>query len=305
VKFFRWLILGATLFFLVKTFREHWQDVLAINFHTSLIQFSFLALLLTLIAHIWSGIVWAGILKFLQQPAPLTWVLPVYLQTNLAKYIPGNVWHFYGRIRAVQAAGSSLEAASLSTLLEPLLMATAAVLITLATIQTGNYFIPQNNPFYQWLPFVFASSILITIHPRLFNPVLNGLARLKKTASPENRLQIKYYPWFPLLGEMGFVALRASGFIITLAGFTSLNFSQLPLLLGVFSLSWCLGLVIPSPGGIGVFESSAIALLNQTFSPAILLSTVALFRLLSLSAEAFAAAISWGVAMRNNKTHKF
>jgi hypothetical protein len=75
--------------------------------------------------------------------------------------------------------------------------------------------------------------------------------------------------------------------------------------LGVFSLSWCLGLVIPSPGGIGVFESSAIALLNQTFSPAILLSSVALFRLLSLSAEALAAAISWGVAMRNNETHNF
>lgn len=299
MKFIRWLILGVTLFFLIKTFREHWQEIVAINFDASLIRFSFIALLLTFIAHVWSGIVWAGILKFLQQPAPLTWVLPVYLQTNLAKYIPGNVWHFYGRIRAVQATGTSLEAASLSTLLEPLLMATAAVLITLATIQTGN-FIPQNNPFYRWLPFVFATSILITIHPRLFNPVLNRLARLKKTASPENRLQIKYYPWFPLLGEIGFVTLRASGFIITLAGFTSLNFSQLPLLVGVFSISWCLGLVIPSPGGIGVFESSAIALLNSTFSPAILLSSVALFRLLSLSAETIAAALSWGIKTRKN-----
>lgn len=302
MKFFRWLILGATLFFLVKTFRDHWQDVVAINFHASLIQFSVIALLLTFLAHIWSGIVWAGILKFLQQPAPLTWVLPVYLQTNLAKYIPGNVWHFYGRIRAVQAAGSSLEAASLTTLLEPLLMAAAAVLIALATFQTGD-FIAEKTPVYQWLPLVFASSILIILYPRFFNPLLNRLSRLKKTASPETRLQIKYYPWFPLLGEMGFVVLRGSGFIITLAGFTSLNFSQLPLLLGVFSLSWCLGLIIPFPGGIGVFESSAIALLNQTFSPAILLSSVALFRLLSLSAEALAAIISWGISIRKNQTY--
>jgi len=50
----------------------------------------------------------------------------IYLQTNIAKYLPGNVWHYYGRISAAVKAGVSGSAATLSVLLEPLLMAAAA-----------------------------------------------------------------------------------------------------------------------------------------------------------------------------------
>lgn len=302
MKFLRWFVLGITLAFLLKTFYDHGQDVLAIELKTSHFYYSAIALFITLFAHIWSGIVWASILHFLQQPVSLIWVLPIYLQTNLAKYIPGNVWHFYGRIRAVQATGTDLTTATLSTLLEPLLMATAAVLITLVSIQQS-WLADQENRFYQLLPFLFAGSILVFIHPYCFNPVLKLVARLKKKATNDSSFQIKHYPWFPLLGELVFVALRGMGFIITFMGFTSLTLDQFPLLLGVFSLSWFFGLIVPSPGGIGVFESSAIALLSDTFSPEIILSSVALFRLLSLSAEALAAALAFSATRINNISH--
>lgn len=294
-QFLRWFILGATFFFLVKTFHQHWQDVLTIEFKFSHLIYSAIALLVTLIAHIWSGIVWAGMIKFLEQPAPLLWVLPVYLKTNLAKYIPGNVWHFYGRIRAMQTAGSNLEAATLITLLEPLLMATAAVLIALATIQEG-WLMPEEKYWYQWLPPVFAAVVLILIHPFFLNKTLKLAAKIKNKTSPKKNLTIPTYPWLPLMGEIGFVLLRASGFLVTIAAFTVISWREIPLLLGTFSLSWFLGLVVPSPGGMGVFESSAIALLTPTLSPAIVLSSLALFRLLSLSAEALAAAIAWGMS---------
>ena len=250
-------------------------------------------------AHVWSGVVWASILKFLQQPAALVWVLPVYLQTNLAKYIPGNVWHFYGRIRAMQTAGATLNIATLVTLLEPLLMATAAVLIAMITlIQNG---IIEQNPFYEIFPFLFVGTILMAIHPRFLNPLLNLAGRFKKQTLTPDSPHIKHYPWQPLCGEIGFVMLRGSGFIVVMASFTDLMLPDFPLLLGAFSLSWFLGLVVPSPGGIGVFESSAIALLNATFPPAILLSSLALFRLLSLSAEILAGALAWGFAVTNDQ----
>ena len=296
VKVLRWFIFGLTFFFLAKTFQQHWREVAAIELNQSQLISGAIGLFLTLIAHIWSGIVWAGIIRFLQQPAPLFWVLPVYLQTNLAKYLPGNVWHFYGRIRAVQLAGSSLEAATLTTLLEPLLMATAAVLIALFTIQGGGLIILENTV-YQWLPLGFAGAILLVIHPRFFNPILQVLSNLKNQSSTEDILLIKHYPWLPLLGEIGFVGLRGSGFLVTIAGFQPLSVSEIPLLLGVFSLAWFLGLVVPSPGGIGVFESTAIALLSPSFPVAILLSSLALFRLISISAEAIAAGLSWGIKL--------
>lgn len=287
----KWLIVGATLVFVLNAFRTHWQEVITLEFTRSHLNYSVIALVVTLIAHLWSGMVWAGILRFLQQPAPLVWVLTIYLQTNLAKYVPGNVWHFYGRIRAMQQAGASLEAATFSTLLEPLLMATAAILIVIAAMQQGWLF-PANSPFPQWFPILLASAILIGIHPNCFNRFLTCIARLKFSSQPSS-LTIPAYPWQPLLGEIGFVSLRGSGFILTIAGFTSLSPSDVPVLLGGFSLAWCLGLVIPSPGGIGVFETSAITLLNDTLTPAILLSSIALFRLLSLIAEVLAAALFW------------
>jgi glycosyltransferase 2 family protein len=47
--------------------------------------------------------------------------------------------------------------------------------------------------------------------------------------------------------------------------------------------------VIPTPGGLGVFETTAIALLNPYFPTAVILSVVALFRLVSILAEVVGA----------------
>jgi len=81
-----------------------------------------IALGVTLLAHTWSG--WCGLGFYeLNQPVTSSQFVQIYLQTNIAKYLPGNVWHYYGRISAAVKAGVSGSAATLSVLLEPLLMA--------------------------------------------------------------------------------------------------------------------------------------------------------------------------------------
>jgi uncharacterized membrane protein YbhN (UPF0104 family) len=105
---------------------------------------------------------------------------------------------------------------------------------------------------------------------------------------------LKRYPLVPLLGEVGFLVLRSAGFVFTFLAISSVLPGQLPLLLSAFSLAWLLGLVVPgAPGGIGVFEATAIALLGQTYSPGLLLSVVALYRLVSVLAEVAGASLSW------------
>jgi hypothetical protein len=65
-------------------------------------------------------------------------------------------------------------------------------------------------------------------------------------------------------------------------------------LLGGFSLAWVLGLVIPgAPGGIGVFEATAIALLGTQLSPGVVIGGVTLYRLVSTLAEAGGAGLAW------------
>ena len=286
--YLRWFILGGTLFFLAKALKDRWQEVLQIRIESWGWGYLAIALTLTLIAHIWSGWVWGWILWEFKQKVSAIWSIETYLITNIGKYLPGNVWHFYGRIRAAETVGISRAIAIISTLLEPLLMAASA--LVLAGVAS-----PQSRGI---LPLVILSAVLIGIHPKFLNPVVQKLAKKKQKRreqeSDEERVQLTHYPWRPLLGELGFLLIRGLGFLWAIAALTPVEMSSIPLLLSAFSFAWLLGLVVPgAPGGLGVFEATAIALLDSTYEPAIILSTVALYRVISILAEAIGALLAW------------
>jgi len=288
--YLRWVILGGTLFFLVKAFKDNWQDVTAIRIDATGWITLLIALSITLLAHVWAGLVWGWILHSFKQPIHYRWVLPVYLKTNIAKYIPGNVWHYYGRIWAVTKAGGSLGAATISVLLEPLLMATAALLVALIG-STFGWVDTSGNPKSWGMQILSLGIVCLAVHPRVLNPVLQRLSRLKGKASTTEVFQLESYPFVPLLGELGFLGLRGTGFVASFIALTPVNNSQILLLFTAFSMAWVLGLIIPTPGGLGVFETTAIALLNSHFSSGVILSVVALFRVVSILAEVIGAGI--------------
>ena len=297
--YLRWVILGGTLFFLAKTLKDNWQEVAAIQIAGPQLAGLATALGVTLLAHIWSGWVWTWILREFKQPVPVLWGVRVYLKTNIAKYLPGNVWHFYGRILAVTGIGISPDVAALSVLIEPVLMAAAALAIAL----TGSFFTNRGGLWqYAWITLPF---VLIAIHPRILNPLMQLLRRLKRKAlgsqsqSDADEFKIERYPFWLLMGEMGFLGLRGAGFLLTVlaiapAEVQNLALMRLPMLLGAFSLAWLLGLVVPgAPGGIGVFEATVTVLLKGQFSAGLILSAVAFYRLISVLAEVAGAFLAW------------
>lgn len=290
-----WLILGGTLFFLTKAFKDNWQEVAAIRITALGWATLAIALGVTLFAHIWSGWVWTWMLAELNQPVCSSQFVQVYLKTNIAKYLPGNVWHYYGRILAAKNAGVTANVATLSVLLEPLLMAAAALIVVLFSIQSLA-FTTQSN--FRGLIILVLVTVAIALHPRFLNLALRFFSRLKLKSTKSNTVdvnafQVKRYPWRPMLGELGFVGLRGIGFLLTVLALKSVEMSQIPLLMGAFSLAWLLGLVIPgAPGGLGVFEVTAIALLHQ-FSAGLVVGAIALYRLVSILAEAAGAGLAW------------
>ncbi|MDB9315920.1 lysylphosphatidylglycerol synthase domain-containing protein [Spirulina sp. CS-785/01] len=284
--YLRWLVWGGVSFFLVKTLHTHWQTVVNTEISGFNWGYAILAFLVTLLAHCWTGWVWGLILRYLNYPVSGVWSIRVYLQTNIAKYVPGNVWHFYGRVRAAQQLDIPLPVATLSVLLEPLLMLAAALLLALFTY-------PQANLSLQLL---ILGVVLLGVHPVCLNPLLHWAGKLKGRKNlaqhpPENSppqpesISVKYYPLMPFLGECCFLWLRGSGFLLTVLALQPLTWEQIPPLVSTFSLAWLLGLVVPgSPGGIGVFETTAIALLQGNF-----FLSIALYRLISTLAEAIGA----------------
>ncbi|HEY9808591.1 MAG TPA: lysylphosphatidylglycerol synthase domain-containing protein [Halomicronema sp.] len=298
--YLRWFFLGGTLFFLGKAVKDNWQEVGQIRITGMGWGVFGLALLVTLMAHFWSAWVWVRILVSFQQPVSAKWGMGVYLKTNVAKYLPGNIWHFYGRILAMRETGVSAGVAVLSVLIEPVLMAAAAFFVSFM----GLMFVEVSKLGFWGLGKVIFGlgvfGILVGLHPIFLNGFLRLLGRLKqkslgKTQGDGGIFEVKAYPLGLLMGEMGFVLLRGLGFVLAVwAIFPDLDISKVPMLLGGFSLAWLLGLVVPgAPGGIGIFEATAVVLLSGFFGSGTILSAVAFYRLISVLAET----LGWGLAI--------
>ena len=296
-KIIRWLILGGTLFFLLKALKDNWLGVSAIRINGTGWLMLITATGVTLFAHIWAGWIWTWVLRELNQSVSTIEFIQVYLKTNIAKYLPGNVWHYYGRVMAAKNANIPTNIATLSVLLEPLLMLAAALIII---VLFGSKLVVNNLKFnLVILQFLTLIIVLGILHPRFLNPAIQLLDKWKnKKSNGENELVnsfiIKRYPVKPLLGEVVFLGLRASGFILTMLALNSLTWQQIPLLVGAFSCAWVLGLVVPgAPGGLGVFETTAILLLQYHFPAALVISAIALYRLISILAEIIGASLAW------------
>ncbi|MDX2240585.1 MAG: lysylphosphatidylglycerol synthase domain-containing protein [Leptolyngbyaceae cyanobacterium bins.302] len=289
----RWFILGAVVVFLLQVLRKNWQEATTIRIDAAGWAALVIALGTTLLAHICAGWVWSRMLRHdFHQAVSATQLIQAYLQTNIAKYLPGNIWHYYGRVAAATQAGATLETATVSVLVEPLLMAASALLVALISGQTI-------AAHFGWMVLVFLWLILLVtlaaVQPRVLNPLLQRLAKAKQknsTAIVPSRLD--HYPFRALLGNLTFLWLRGIGFLFAFLAISPFDLTQVPLLLSGFSLAWLLGLIVPgAPGGLGVFEATAIALLEPLHPPAKLLAVVACYRLVSSLAEALGAGLAW------------
>lgn len=313
--YLRYLILGGTFLFIAQAFVTHWREVANIRIAAESFPLLAIALGVTLFSLIFVGWVWMLILREFRQRVNAAWAIQVFLKTNIAKYLPGNIWHFWGRILDAKKAGISPKVATLSVLLEPLLMASAGLLMGLISF----------GAVYWWLRIAGLAAILIAIRPQTLNPIVLFVEKLKlkkqdgeiskaegdrhisrlesssslakKTSSVKSKCQInlpiKRYPLVPLIGQMCFIGLRGSGFVLTVMALTIVPLGEIPNLFGAFCFAFVVGLVVPgAPGGMGVFEATAIALLDDHYSTGIILSAVALYRIISILADVSGAALA-------------
>lgn len=196
-----WGIVGLTLVFVGQAIAHHWQEVAAVTLTGSQWAWVGLSLGLTTIAHGWAGWVWGWILRDLGQSLPFPWAMGVYLRTNIAKYLPGNVWHFWGRVQASQQAGIPLGTAVVSVVLEALLMALGALGLGLwgwaVEVVLGGR-IPGNWGFLGAialpLGLLWAGGVLVLLRPRWLNLLLAFLSRKKLSRPPAIPVSSEPYP---------------------------------------------------------------------------------------------------------------
>ena len=329
-RWLRWAIWGAALFFIVHTLVSFWPEIRQVKLRETSWRWLVLAGGITLVAHCWAGWVWHWLLQAWGLKLGKLWAVRVYLLTNVAKYLPGNVWHFVGRVQAVQDSGGKLGQSVASVVAEPLVMAVAALGVgtafswlswlmflakgqvleeyTVPSVTVPNVAVPNVRLGEIWWCVGLLCSwaiALYLLHPNRLNPRLEQMSRLrmrlledkqgKRTpAEKESILKLKDYPVRALVGEMVFVLGRALGFVATAIALTPVSLSDWPLLISAFCIAWLLGLVVPgAPGGVGIFEATATALLSGYLPIGAIVGSVVCYRAITTLAELVGAVVFW------------
>ena len=242
------------------------------------ISFIFCVLSIYLNAYAWKYIVkWFG--EEFNNNNPVSF----YVLTNVLKYVPGGIWHFVERFNFIKKI-SNPQIALYSTLIEPYFMLSGSFLLA----SLGVIFSPLY--FFLILPLVFLNRKLIYLVLKRLGSLKGKVFEVLRLANSKDQFGriniISFFPTRALLLEIGFVLSKFIGFYFCLNTFYPSNTLDIIFLLVIFSLSWSLGLVVPTaPGGVGVFEACLLFLVGRNIPQNAILVSLIYFRIISTSAD--------------------
>jgi uncharacterized membrane protein YbhN (UPF0104 family) len=204
------------------------------------------------------AIAWRDILRHLGVTVRRDWAIWAYGVSQLAKYVPGNVFHLAGRQAIGASAGLPQWPLGKSLVWE---LGTIAVMAGLFVLWT----IPSFLPLPAWaalLLFACAAGGAIAIIRRGFSPDLARAAALQ------------------------LVFLGLSGIIFsTLFKLLGGEWNWLPVA-GAYVVAWLIGLVTPgAPAGVGVREAVLFFLLRPLLGQADLLEIILIGRLVTAAGD--------------------
>ena len=275
--------IASLLYFCIYFFYNLDQISFDINLERNGINL-FLSFLFCVLSIYLNAYAWKYIVKWFGKEFKSNNLVSFYVLTNILKYVPGGIWHFVERFNFIKKI-SNPQIAFYSTLIEPYFMLSGSFLLA----SLGLIF----SPIYFFLIFP-----LVFLNRKLIYLVLKRIASLKgkvfevlrfpnsKDQFEERINIISFFPTRALILEIGFVLSKFIGFYICLKTFYTSNTLNSIFVLVVFSLSWSLGLIVPTaPGGVGVFEACFLFFVGKSIPQNIILICLIYFRVISTLAD--------------------
>src|SRR5712692_2608737 len=163
--------------------RNAWSNLTAHAFQWNpwLLALAFLGFLLQELSY---GLIWQSILARLGSRLDLRTSLRIYLASEFVRYIPGNVWHVLTRILWVGKYGVSRPIAFASMTVELITKLAAGALIFAASLLFWGNAGAVGSLLQGSLSIILGVAaflvLLIVLHPRILNGLLNLALRLLK-----------------------------------------------------------------------------------------------------------------------------
>ncbi|MDD2466576.1 MAG: hypothetical protein PHI97_21470 [Desulfobulbus sp.] len=217
------------------------------------------------VANIMLARAWWHLLAFFDVQVGWRWTIKAYGRSQLAKYVPGNIFHLAGRQALGMAEGFPARLLAKSIAWELGLIAIAGLLFAVLAVPLV----------WSAVSLLMASVLFVTFSVALFSLTCRSL-----------RPQVA----FALAWQIAFLGASSVIFVGSLAIIAPQTtiMPTFPALCGAYVIAWLAGLVTPgAPAGVGVREMVLLFLLEKQIGQADLLLTVILGRGITVMGDFF------------------
>lgn len=221
------------------------------------------------------GLAWRAVLASSGTNITCRWAIATYAMTHVARYVPGNVFHYAGRQAVGMAAGLPARALARASLLELVMVSASGVVL-------GLYALPLVTPLVHGAAWSLVVSCVVVTVPLIATRFWGAsLARA-------------------LALYLGYLMASAATFIVLVrvhGGMELGSVNDLAAVGGAYVAAWLIGMITPgAPAGLGVREAVVLFFLRTSMDAPTLLFAVLATRIIAVCADALACIA--GVIMR-------
>ncbi len=281
----------AILLFFANQVHQTWNGLTSHSFQWNpwLLTLSFLCFILQELSF---GVIWQTVLARIGYRVDFRVSLRIYLASEFVRYIPGNVWHVLTRILWVGKYGVPRPIAFASMTIELITkLASGALIFAISLLfwhnvaAVGSLF---QSPLIPTLAGVTILALLVLLHPRVLNGLLNVALRVLKRDPVVLTLRYSDILLVTLMWCLSWIIAGSAFYFLLLALRPDTTLAMLPICIGIYAIAWDVGFVaFITPSGLGFREGAigGLFLLALPFPAAIGAIMALLSRFVSTMAE--------------------
>jgi uncharacterized membrane protein YbhN (UPF0104 family) len=288
-----WLLALAILFFLARTLIGTWAQVtqsgFAFQFNVPLLLFS---VVLLLPGRSFAVEAWRRILRALGSPISFRFALYAWFVSNLARFIPGNVFQLAAMMMLTERAGVPKVNIVLSQAVY------AAMALSVAALY-GLTLLPIPAAYAPLLALAFGALIVLFALPSVLQLLLNLSARLLRLVRRNSELVTPraattfWQNLVPPLCSVIMWTLNGVAFWLFVRSLTEVSLDALPAFIGMNAAAYFIGYAsFITPSGLGFREASLAFFLGAFFPPPVAVAIAFLARLWSIAGELLGVGIA-------------
>lgn len=255
------IITVAIFAFLLKPIVHDWPEVKAQVASIDAWRFA-LAVLLCAASLLLRAVTWQKILAGLGRALPVAPVVRIWSAGELARYLPGTIWQFIGRVVLLRPYGVDGAICTTSQVLELSTFVLANVGVATATLLWFAATIDGHARVWLFVAAALVPVLATVIHPAVYYRLINAaLVRAKRPPLVERLSGLGLVGL--LLAMIAVLLLQSAGVFLLVQPALHLRIEWLWIVAAAYSLAWTAGfLAIWAPGGLGVRELVFVAAMS-------------------------------------------